>query len=120
MPGFQYRDEAESFPTRLRERMAEFGLELHAEKTRLIEFGRFRKREGAGKPETFNFLGFTHICSTIHKSGKLTVKRKTAGKRMTAKLRDVAAKLRSAELAINVAAAQSAQPVDVGALPDSD
>ena len=113
MPGFQYRDEAESFPTRLRERMAEFGLELHAEKTRLIEFGRFRKREGAGKPETFNFLGFTHICSTIHKSGKLTVKRKTAGKRMTAKLR-------SAELAINVAAAQSAQPVDVGALPDSD
>jgi len=96
--GFQYRDEAESFLTQLRERMAEFGMELHSEKTRLIEFGRFaegnRKREGAGKPETFNFLGFTHICSTIHKSGKFTVKRKTVGKRMTAKLRDVAAKLR--------------------------
>ena len=96
--GFQYRDEAESFLTQLRERMAEFGLELHSEKTRLIEFGRFaegnRKRDGAGKPETFNFLGFTHICSTIHKSGKFTVKRKTVGKRMTAKLRDIAAKLR--------------------------
>jgi RNA-directed DNA polymerase len=96
--GFQRRDEAESFLKQLRERMAEYGLELHSEKTRLIEFGRFaegnRKRVGAGKPETFNFLGFTHICSTIHKSGKFTVKRKTIGKRMTAKLHDVAAKLR--------------------------
>ena len=96
--GFQHRDEAESFLQQLRERMAEYGLELHSEKTRLIEFGRFaegaRKRDGAGKPETFNFLGFTHICSTIHKSGKFTVKRKTVGKRMTAKLRDIAAKLR--------------------------
>ena len=96
--GFQYRDEAESFLKQLRERMAEFGLELHSEKTRLIEFGRFaegsRKREGAGKPETFTFLGFTHICGTIHKSGKFTVMRKTAGKRMTAKLHDIAAKLR--------------------------
>jgi RNA-directed DNA polymerase len=96
--GFQYRDEAESFLKQLRERMAEFGLELHSEKTRLIEFGRFaegnRKRDGAGKPETFNFPGFTHICSTIHKSGKFTVMRKTVGKRMTAKLQDIAAKLR--------------------------
>jgi hypothetical protein len=96
--GFRYRDEAERFLKQLRGRMAEFGLELHPEKTRLIEFGRFaegnRKRDGAGKPETFNFLGFTHICSTIHKSGKFTVKRKTVGKRMTAKLRDIAAKLR--------------------------
>jgi len=96
--GFQHRDEAESFLKQLRGRMAEYGLELHSEKTRLIEFGRFaegnRKRGGAGKPETFNFLGFTHICSTIYKSGKFTVKRKTVGKRMTAKLRDVAAKLR--------------------------
>ena len=96
--GFQHRHEAESFLKQLRERMAEYELELHPEKTRLIEFGRFaegnRKRDGAGKPETFNFLGFTHICSTIHKSGKFTVKRKTVGKRMTAKLHDVAAKLR--------------------------
>jgi RNA-directed DNA polymerase len=96
--GFQYRAEAESFLKQLRERMAEFGLELHSEKTRLIEFGRFaegnRERDGAGKPETFNFLGFTHICSTIHKSGKFMVMRKTDGKRVTAKLRDIAAKLR--------------------------
>ena len=95
--GFQYRNEAESFLKQLREQMAKFGLELHSEKTRLIEFGRFaegnRKRTG-GKPETFNFLGFTHICSTIHKSGKFTVTRKTNGKRVTAKLRDIAAKLR--------------------------
>jgi RNA-directed DNA polymerase len=96
--GFQHRNEAESFLKQLRERMAEYGLELHSEKTRLIEFGRYaaerRKRDGAGKPETFNFLGFTHICSTIHKSGKSTVMRKTVGKRLTVKLRDVAAKLR--------------------------
>jgi RNA-directed DNA polymerase len=96
--GFQYRYEAESFLKQLRERMAEFGLELHSEKTRLIQFGRFaegdRKRDGAGKPETFNFPGFTHICGTIHKSGKYTVMRKTVGKRVTAKLRDIAAKLR--------------------------
>jgi RNA-directed DNA polymerase len=96
--GFQYRGEAERFLKQLRERMAEYGLELHPEKTRLIEFGRFaeanRKRDGARKPETFNFLGFTHICGTIWKSGKFTVKRKTVGKRMTAKLRDIAAQLR--------------------------
>ena len=60
--GFQHRDEADRFLEQLRERMAEYGLELHSEKTRLIEFGRFaegnRKRDGAGKPETFSFLGF--------------------------------------------------------------
>ena len=70
--GFQQREEAERFLEQLRERMAEYGLELHAEKTRLIEFGRYaadnRTRDGAGKPETFNFLGFTHIRGTIHKS----------------------------------------------------
>ena len=96
--GFQYRDEAESFLKQLRERMEGYGLELHPEKTRLIEFGRFaegnRKRSGAGKPETFNFPGFTHICSTIWKSGKFTVKRKTIGRRLTAKLQDIAVKLR--------------------------
>ena len=96
--GFQYRQDADRFLEQLRKRMADYGLELHAEKTRLIEFGRFaaenRKREGAGKPETFNFLGFTHICGTIRKSGKFTVLRKTIGKRMTTKLKNISAELR--------------------------
>jgi RNA-directed DNA polymerase len=96
--GFQHRQEAERFLEQMRERLADYGLGLHPEKTRLIQFGRFaaedRKRDGAGKPETFNFLGFTHICGTIWKSGKFTVKRKTVGKRMTAKLRNIAAELR--------------------------
>jgi RNA-directed DNA polymerase len=96
--GFQRRHEADRFLKQLGDRMAEYGLELHPEKTRLIQFGRFaaedRKRDGAGKPETFNFLGFTHICGTIWKSGKFTVHRKTVGKRMTAKLRSIAADLR--------------------------
>ena len=95
--GFQHRDDADRFLEQLRKRMAEYGLKLHAEKTRLIEFGRFaagnRKRGGAGKPETFQFLGFTHICGTIWASGKFTVKRKTVGKRMTAKLKNIAAEL---------------------------
>jgi RNA-directed DNA polymerase len=95
--GFQHRQEADRFLKQLRERMAAFGLELHPEKTRLIQFGRFaaedRKRDGAGKPETFNFLGFTHICGTIWKSGKFTVVRKTVGKRMTAKVQSIAANL---------------------------
>jgi group II intron reverse transcriptase/maturase len=95
--GFQHRQEADRFLKQLRERMADYGLELHPEKTRLIQFGRFaaedRKRDGAGKPETFNFLGFTHICGTIWKSGKFTVHRKTVGKRLTAKLGSIAAEL---------------------------
>ena len=64
--GFQHRYEAERFLAQLRERLAKFGLELNSEKTRLIEFGRFatlnRKRRGQGRPETFNFLGFIHMC----------------------------------------------------------
>ena len=96
--GFQQRQDADRFLEQLRERLAEYGLELHSEKTRLIEFGRFavenRERKGAGKPETFNFLGFTHICGTIRKSGKFTVMRKTIGKRMTAKLKNISAELR--------------------------
>lgn len=96
--GFQYREEAETFLEQLRKRMADYELELHSEKTRLIEFGRYaaenRRRVGAGKPETFQFLGFTHICGKIWKSGKFTVKRKTAGKRMVAKLRSIRAELR--------------------------
>ena len=96
VPGFQYRKEAERFLERWRKRLADYGLELHSEKTRPTEFGRFaegnRKREGAGKPETFNFPGFPHIRSTIHSSGKFTVMRKTVGKRVTAKLREIADK----------------------------
>ena len=71
---------------------------LHPEKTRLIEFGRYaterRRKRGEGKPETFNFLGFTHICGTSHKTGYFTVRRKTIGKRLAAKLKDIKAKLR--------------------------
>src|SRR5258708_39272802 len=91
--GFQNRKEAERFLEQLRKRLADYGLELHSEKTRLIEFGRFaaenRKREGAGKPETFNFLGFTQIWRPIRKSGKYSAPGKTVGKRKTAKLKKV-------------------------------
>jgi len=97
--GFQHQDEAERFLAELRERLAKFGLELHPEKTRLIEFGRYaterRKKRGEGKPETFSFLGFTHICGTSHKTGYFTVKRKTMGRRLAAKLKDIKAKLRA-------------------------
>jgi len=96
--GFEHRAEAECFLEQLRERLGKFGLELHPEKTRLIEFGRFaaerRKQRGEGKPETFNFLGFTHICGTNHRTGHFTVHRKTIGKRMAAKLREIRAQLR--------------------------
>jgi hypothetical protein len=95
--GFERREEAEQFLEQLRERLAKFGLELHPQKTRLIEFGRYaaerRKRRGEGKPETFNFLGFTHLCGTNYQTGKFTVGRKTVGKRMAAKLKDIRAQL---------------------------
>jgi hypothetical protein len=90
--GFQYRKDAERFLEQLRERVGKFGLELHPEKTRLIEFGRFaatdRKKRGEGKPETFDFSGFTHICGT-NKKGRYIVRRKTIGKRMAARLKQV-------------------------------
>jgi group II intron reverse transcriptase/maturase len=96
--GFQYREEAERFLKEFQARAGKFGLELHPEKTRLIEFGRYaaerRAKRGEGKPETFNFLGFTHICGTSYKTGYFTVRRKTIGKRMAAKLKDIGAKLR--------------------------
>ena len=98
MLGFQHQEEAEQFLKQLQERLAKFGLELHPEKTRLIEFGRYaierRKKRGEGKPETFNFLGFTHICGTNHRTGNFAVHRKTIGKRMAAKLKEIRAKLR--------------------------
>jgi group II intron reverse transcriptase/maturase len=96
--GFRYREEAEKFLADLQERVRKFGLELHPEKTRLIEFGRYaaerRGKRGEGKPETFNFLGFTHICGKNHKTGYFMVLRKTIGKRMAAKLKEIGQKLR--------------------------
>lgn len=91
--GFQYEWEAKRFLEELRERLAKFHLELHAEKTRLIEFGRFaqrdRKGRGQGKPETFDFLGFTHCCGKTRKTGKFIIRRKPAAKRMRKKLKDL-------------------------------
>jgi len=88
--GFEHREDAEQFWAELRDRLAKFGLELHAEKTRLIEFGRRaaqnRAARGLGKPETFQFLGFTHICARTRKSGRFKLKRITNSKRMRAKL----------------------------------
>lgn len=96
--GFESRADAEAFLEQLRERMGKFGLELHPEKTRLIEFGRFaednRKRRGEGKPETFDYLGFTHICGKTWKGGWYTVKRRTVTKRLRSKLREIRQELR--------------------------
>ncbi len=95
--GFQHREEAERFRAALAERLAEYGLGLKAEKTRLIEFGRFaardRKERGAGKPETFDFLGFTHICGKTRKGG-FYVKRITKKGEMRKKQREVKGRLR--------------------------
>jgi RNA-directed DNA polymerase len=88
--GFQDKDDAERFTAELRERLKRFNLALHEEKTRLIEFGRFaredRKRRGQGKPETFDFLGFTHYCGQT-RNGKFTVGRKTMAKKVRGKLK---------------------------------
>jgi RNA-directed DNA polymerase len=90
--GFQHRDDAERFLAELRDRLAKFSLELHAEKTRLIQFGRFaaqqRKQRDLGKPETFDFLGFTHICGKT-KSGSFALRRITIAKRRRATLHKV-------------------------------
>jgi RNA-directed DNA polymerase len=90
--GFEYEEDALRFLDELRGRLAKFGLELHPDKTRLIEFGRRAARDravrGLGKPETFDFLGFTHICAKS-RSGRFWVKRITISKRMRAKLREV-------------------------------
>src|SRR5215469_8051005 len=95
--GFQHRADAERFLSELRERLAKFGLELHPDKTRLIEFGRYaardRKQRGEGKSGTFTFLRFTHYCGGRHKRGTLTVRRITAKKRMVAKLKAIKAEL---------------------------
>jgi RNA-directed DNA polymerase len=94
---FQHEDEAKRFLGDLRGRMEKFALSLHPDKTRLIEFGRFaaekRARRGLGKPETFNFLGFTHICSQSRQGG-FQLKRTTRRDRMQSKLREIKATLR--------------------------
>ncbi len=95
--GFQHKREAERFMAEMRERLEKFALSLHPEKTRLIEFGRFaakdRESRGLGKPETFNFLGFTHICSRSRR-GAFQLKRQTRRDRMRARLRAIKEELR--------------------------
>ena len=90
--GFEHQADAQQFLSDLRERFAKFGLELHPGKTRLIEFGRnaarARAARGDRKPETFDFLGFTHMCGQT-KNGRFWLKRKTISKRMRAKLAEV-------------------------------
>lgn len=94
--GFEHREDGERFLSELRERLSRFGLELHAQKTRLIEFGRHaekdRQSRGEDKPETFNFLGFTHSCAKTRK-GKFTVLRQTMRTRWQAKLKAIKAEL---------------------------
>ena len=90
--GFEHEQDARRFLTDLHERFVKFGLELHPDKTRLVEFGRHaarrRQARGLGKPETFDFLGFTHLCAKS-KSGQFWLRRITISKRMRAKLREV-------------------------------
>jgi len=93
--GFQSEADAKRFRAELAERFGKFSLELHPDKTRLLEFGSFavrnRKRRGVGKPETFDFLGFTHICGKKRSNGYFTVIRQTIRKRQQAKLNAVKA-----------------------------
>jgi len=90
---FQYKDDAVRFLEAIKARFATFGLELEPSKTRLVEFGRFaeenRRKRGEGKPETFDFLGFTHYCSKSHKTGKFRMKRKTVQKKYRMKLKEM-------------------------------
>src|SRR5450755_1052147 len=95
--GFNSQADAEQFRAELTERMRKFHLELHPEKTRLLEFGPYaidqREWRGEGKPETFNFLGFTHICVKKRSNGRFTVLRQTIRKRLQTKLNEVKAEL---------------------------
>ena len=95
--GFEHKEEAERFRRDLETRLQKFGLELHPEKTRLLEFGRYaaerRGRRGQGRPETFDFLGFTHMCWK-KRNGRFAVRRKTLRKRMRRKLRELKDELR--------------------------
>jgi RNA-directed DNA polymerase len=95
--GFNSQADADQFRAELTERMQKFNLELHPEKTRLLEFGPYaidqRQWRGEGKPETFNFLGFTHICAKKKSNGRFTVVRQTIRKRLQTKLNEVKAEL---------------------------
>ncbi len=95
--GFQHQSDAQRFLEELRERFRKFNLELHADKTRVIEFGRDaigqRERRGEGKPPTFNFLGFTHACDKT-RGGRFVVRRRTMASRMRAKLAAISRQLR--------------------------
>lgn len=90
--GFQYKHEAMRFLEELKSRFRKFNLEVNTEKTSLLEFGRYaverRKERGKGKPDTFDFLGFTHICSKSRR-GKFTVLRKTSAKKLRNKLAEL-------------------------------
>jgi RNA-directed DNA polymerase len=96
--GFEHEHEAKAFLQDLHERMRAFELALHPDKTRLIRFGRHaakqRERRGEGKPETFDFLGFTHFCTRSYKWGSFVIGRKTIKKRMRAKLKVIKTELR--------------------------
>jgi len=96
--GFQYQHEAENFLEELHQRFAKFDLKLHEDKTRLIEFGRYaerdRKQRGESRPETFDFLGFTHYCGANNK-GWFVVKRRTKQKKLRQKLKEVKGELKS-------------------------
>ena len=96
--GFEHKSQAEKFLAELKERMLKFGLELHPEKTRVLEFGPWaihnRKKRKQGKPETFNFLGFTHIVAKKRSNGMYTVLRRTIGKKVKAKLHDLKDQMR--------------------------
>ena len=95
--GFQYEADGRRFWDAMRERLQKFSLQLHPDKTRLIEFGRFaaanRKRKGLGKPVTFDFLGFTHICGK-DRQGRFQIRRKSRRDRRWAKLKEIKNELR--------------------------
>jgi RNA-directed DNA polymerase len=94
---FELQADARAFWEAMRQRFEQFGLELHENKTRLLEFGRYaaarRKHSGLGKPETFKFLGFTFICGKT-RGGEFMLQRKTRGDRMRAKLQEIKKELR--------------------------
>jgi RNA-directed DNA polymerase len=96
--GFNSPADADQFRAELTERMQKFNLELHPAKTRLLEFGPYaidqRQWRGEGKPETFNFLGFTHVCVKRKSNGRFTVLRQTIRKRLQTKLNEVKAELK--------------------------
>ena len=95
--GFQKQQEAARFMQALKVRLSKFDLSLHSQKTRLIEFGRFaaerRSKRGLSKPETFNFLGFTHICS-MTRIGRFAVLRRPIRQRVSAKLKQLNVELK--------------------------